>query len=170
MNYIKLIPALALALMLAACGEDRTAEETAEEAVDKSEQAAEDVREGAEDAWETTREGAEEAAEEAEDSTLAERTREGASEAWDKTKEGAKNAWSATKEYSKEAWDSVRESFVGDMTAEEKQAFDDCVAKLQEDEGLSRDQAERGCWRMMKEGTMAEFMADDADGGDAGGS
>lgn len=169
MNYIKLIPALVLALMLTACGEDRTAEESAEEAMEKTEQAAEDVREGAEDAWEATREGAEEAGEEAEDSSLAERTREGASEALDKTKEGAKKAWSTTKEYSKEAWENVRESFIGDMTAEEKQAFDDCVAKLQKDEGLTKNQAQRGCWRMEKEGTMAEFMAGGAEEEGAGG-
>lgn len=142
MNYVKLLPVFLLALTLAACGQqEQGAEETMDEAVQKTEEAAEEVKEGAEEMTEEVEE----------------------SDAWEKTKERAKEAWVATKEFSMEAWEKVRESFKGDMTAEEKQAFDDCVARLQKVEGLTEDQAERGCWRMMEEDTVEEYYAEEPD-------
>ncbi len=141
MRLLKWMMIIALMATLAACGEQQGAEDTAEDVQDKTEAA-----------YDEAKEESEEAVDDAQDS-----------DAWEKTKEGAANAWAATKEYSIEAWNEVRESFRGDMTAEEKRQFDECVVRLQHVEDLTEEQAERGCWRMMEEGTREDYYAEKGD-------
>lgn len=152
MRLLKWMIAIAMATALTACGNDQSAEETAETAQDKAESAYEETKEEAGEAWEETKEETAEAMDEVQES-----------DAWESTKDRAKEAWVATKEFSQEAWADVRESFRGDMTPAEKQAFDDCVARLQKVEGLTEEQAERGCWRMMEEDSTEDYYAEEAD-------
>lgn len=156
MRLLKWMMVLAMMTALAACNDERSAEEAAEDAEEKTEEVYEDAKEGTSDALDRTQEGAQELADEADEA--AEEAKE--SDAWETTKDRANRAWTATKEYSVEAWDSVRESFRGDMSPEDKQRFDECVARLQRVEGLTKAQAERGCWRMMEEGTREDYYAE----------
>lgn len=170
MRVFKWMFIMAVVAALAACGEDRGTEETAEDVQEKAESAYEETKEGTEEALEETKEDADEMTEEEEDGAWEktkegadeawEDTKEGSREAWEATKEGSRKAWAATKEYSKDAWNKTRESFKGDMTADDKQAFDDCTDKLQQDEDLTEEQAERGCWRMMEEETLNDYLAE----------
>lgn len=172
MRYLKLLPAMLLAIMLYGCGGgDQSDQDTMDKAADKTQEAMDKAQQGAEKAWDETKEGAQqvkekasEAMDQGDDQSTWEKTKEGAGEAWQSTKEGAKKAWSATKEYSQQAWEQVRESFKGDMTPEQHAQFEECVDKLQSDEGLTEDQAERGCWRMMEEGTLSSYLAGKASG------
>lgn len=145
MRLLKWMIVIAIVTALAACGEDQSAEDTAEDMQEKTEAAYEDAKEGAQELGDET----EEAVEDADDS-----------DAWQATKDRAGEAWSATREFTVEAWENVRESFRGDMTAEEKQAFDECVVRLQHVEGLTEKQAERGCWRMTEEETREDYYAE----------
>lgn len=172
MRYPKLLPAMMLAFMLYGCGgNDQSSEDTMDKAADQTQEAMDQAKQGAQEAWDETKEGAQDVKDQTAeamggdgDQSTWEKTKEGAGDAWEGTKEGAQKAWAATKKYSQQAWDQVRESFKGDMTEEEHAQFEACVGKLQKDEGLTEDQAERGCWRMMEEGTLSSYMT----GGDNG--
>lgn len=148
MNPLKWMFMLALVVPIVACGGNNDGGDAATEVEQQAEAAYESTKESAQEAKEETAEAMDEARD---------------SDAWDTTKERAKEAWVATKEFSMEAWETVRESFKGDMTPEEKLAFDDCVARLQQVEGLTKDQAERGCWRMMEEDTTEDYYAGEPD-------
>lgn len=156
MKPLKLMLVLAFAIGIAACGDNENAEETAEDVQEKTEEMAQDTQDAASDAWDDTKEGAQEMKEE----TAEAMDDAQESDAWQTTKDRANAAWAATKEYSMEAWEAVRESFQGDMTPEERQAFDQCKTRLQRVEGLTEDQAERGCWRMMEEDTTEDYYAE----------
>lgn len=145
MRVFKWMFVMAIVAALAACNGEQSADDTADDMKEETEAVYEESREGAEDAADASSEAVEDAKE---------------SDAWQATKDRADKAWTATKEYSLEAWETVRESFRGDMTAEDKQKFDECVVRLQKVEGLTEKQAERGCWRMMEEGTREDYYAE----------
>lgn len=150
MRYLKLLPALMLAFLLAACEpQNGEGDEAMDEAMQESEEAMDDAVDTMDDAMDDTGAAAEGTWESA---------GEESGEAWDETKEAAGEAWEATKETSAKAWDKTKEAFKGDMSPEEKAAFDECVKNTMEEMAATEEQAERGCWKEMQ----AEVTEDDA--------